>query len=90
MAKHLARTDRTPGFMHPQEFDDEAALLLAEYGREHGIVTAPPIPIDEIVEEHLKIAVEIRDLRSEFPEGDVLCQWALKRDQSWALEKEPF
>jgi len=21
---------------------------------------------------------------------DGLCQWALKRDQSWALEKEPF
>lgn len=72
MAKRLPQTDRTPRFMHQQEFDDEAALLLAEYGQEHGIVTAPPIPIDEIVEEHLKIAVEIRDLRTEYPEGDVL------------------
>ena len=35
-------------------------------------MTAPPVPIDEIVEEHLKLAVEYRDLRSEFPEGDVL------------------
>lgn len=72
MAKRLPQTDRTPRFMHPQEFEDEAALMLAEYGREHGMVTAPPIPIDEIVEEHLKIAVEFRDLRAEFPEGDVL------------------
>ena len=58
--------------MQQQEFEDEAALLLAEYGREHGVVTAPPIPIDDIVEEYLKITVELRDLRAEFPEGDVL------------------
>ena len=72
MAKRRPQTERTPRFMHQQEFDDEAALLLAEYGREHGIVTAPPIPIDDIVEEHLKIVVEFRDLRAEYPEGDVL------------------
>lgn len=72
MAKRRPQTERTPRFMHQQEFDDEAALILAEYGREHGIVTAPPIPIDDIVEEHLKIVVEFRDLRAEYPEGDVL------------------
>lgn len=72
MAKRLPQTARTPRFMHQQEFDDEAALLLAEYGRERGIITAPPIPIDDIVEEHLKILVEFRDLRAEYPEGDVL------------------
>jgi len=72
MAKRHPQTERTPRYMHQQEFDDEAALLLAEYGRELGIVTAPPIPIDDIVEEHLKIVVEFRDLRAEHPEGDVL------------------
>lgn len=58
--------------MRDQEFEEEAALLLAEYGKQHGQVTSPPVPIDEIVEEHLKLAVEYRDLRAEFPEGDVL------------------
>lgn len=72
MAKRRVDSERTPRFMQKQEFEDEAALLLAEYGRDHGVVTAPPIPIDDIVEEYLKIAVELRDLRSEFPEGDVL------------------
>ena len=72
MAKRFSKPERTLRFMQQQEFEDEAALLLAEYGREHGVVTAPPIPIDEIVEEYLKIAVELRDLRAEFPEGDVL------------------
>lgn len=72
MARRISRSVRQPRFMRDQEFEDEAALLLAEYGREHGAVTAPPIPVDDIVEEHLKIAVELRDLKAEFPEGDVL------------------
>lgn len=58
--------------MQDQEFEEEASLLLADYGRQRGQVTSPPVPIDEIVEEHLKLAVEYRDLRAEFPEGDVL------------------
>ncbi len=37
-------------FMTDQEFEDEAALLLAEFGRKHGTIAGPPIPIDEIVE----------------------------------------
>lgn len=57
--------------MQPGEFEDEAALLLAEYGKAKGPVCGPPIPIDEIVA-YLKIATEFKDLRAEFPEGDVL------------------
>lgn len=72
MARHAPRTESSMRFIQPQEFEDEAALMLAEYGREHGVVTAPPIPIDDIIEEHLKIAIELRDLRAEYPEGDVL------------------
>ncbi|HEX3999763.1 MAG TPA: ImmA/IrrE family metallo-endopeptidase [Pirellulales bacterium] len=72
MAGRSTKPGRTPRFMQPQEFEDEAALILAEYGRKKAPVTVPPIPIDEIVEEHFEIAVEIRDLRREYPEGDVL------------------
>ena len=94
MAKRHANLERTPRFMQPQEFEDEAALLLAEYGQERGIVTAPPIPIDDIIEEHLKIAVELRDLRTEFPEGDVLgaiyfSQKLIVVDQSLVPEEFP-
>jgi hypothetical protein len=32
--------------------ESEAALVLAEFGREHRQVTASPVPIDEIVELH--------------------------------------
>ncbi|MCL6546924.1 MAG: ImmA/IrrE family metallo-endopeptidase [Bryobacteraceae bacterium] len=50
--------------------------MLAEYGNRHGQVTAPPVPIDDIVEGHLKLAIEFRNLQADYPEGDVLgCIW---------------
>jgi Zn-dependent peptidase ImmA (M78 family) len=78
----------------PQEFEDEAALLLAEYGNKHGQVTAPPVPIDDIVEGHLKLAIEYRDLRADYPEGDVLgCIWfndkKIAIDMSLVPEEHP-
>lgn len=72
MARRASKPESALRFMQQQEFEDEAALLLAEYGREHGVVTGPPIPVDDIIEAHLKIAIEVRDLRAEYPEGDVL------------------
>lgn len=76
MARRSSTTGPKPRFLTDQEFEDEAALLLAEYGNQHGQVTAPPVPIDDIVEGHLKLAIEYRDLRADYPEGDVLgCIW---------------
>jgi Zn-dependent peptidase ImmA (M78 family) len=49
----------------------EADLLLAEFARAHYEVVAPPVPIDEIVELHLKLAFEIIDLRTLFGHGDI-------------------
>jgi Zn-dependent peptidase ImmA (M78 family) len=72
MAKRPNKSDRTLSFLQDQEFEEAAALMLAEYGHQHGQVIAPPVPIDDIVEEHLKLVIEIRDLRAEYPEGDVL------------------
>lgn len=72
MAKRESKGDQNLPFLQDAEFEDAAALMLVEYGNQHGQVTAPPVPIDEIIEEHVKLAIEIRDLRDEFPEGDVL------------------
>jgi hypothetical protein len=71
MAKQVYPSETTPRFMYDREFEDEAALLLVEYGNKNGQVTAPPVPIDEIVA-YLKIATEFGDLRAKYPEGDVL------------------
>jgi hypothetical protein len=58
-------------YLKKEVIESEAALVLAEYGRDHGQVTAPPVPIDEIVELHLKLTLEILDLQQIFGFGDV-------------------
>jgi hypothetical protein len=58
-------------FLNDQEFEDEAALLLAEYSREHGEVLVPPIPIDEIVELFLELHLTFDDMQALFGVEDV-------------------
>jgi len=58
-------------FMKDQEFEDEAALLLAEYGENYGAVTAPPVPIDEIVELGLELRLTFDDMYELFGVDDV-------------------
>lgn len=58
-------------FITDQEFEDEAALLLAEFGRKHGQVAGPPIPIDEIVELYLELELELLDMNALFGVDDV-------------------
>lgn len=72
MARRFTKPKSDVSFLTPDDFENEAALILAEYGSAHGQVTAPPIPIDDIVEEHFKLVVEFLDLRAKYPEGDVL------------------
>lgn len=58
-------------FLREDVIESEAEMLLAEYGREHEAIVCPPVPIDEIIELHLKLEFEIRDLRTLFGLGDV-------------------
>lgn len=77
-------------FMKDQEFEDEAALLLAEYGNRHGQVTAPPIPVDEIVEFYLELALELIDTRKEFGVDDVHgALWVNKRRVGIDIRLDP-
>ena len=71
----MANRTTSPGlklpFLKDQDFEDEAALLLAEYGKQHGAVSAPPVPIDEIVELHLGLRLEFNDMQQIFGVDDV-------------------
>ena len=58
-------------FMKDQEFEDEAVLLLAEYGAKHGHVTELPIPVDEIVELYLELSLEFHDMEKLFGVSDI-------------------
>jgi len=67
-------------FLREDVIESEAEMLLAEYGREHEGIICPPVPIDEIIELHLKLEFEIRDLRTLFGLGDVHgAIWFLER-----------
>ena len=54
-------------FLKKEVIEAETLSLLAEYGQ----VTAPPVPIDDVVELHLKLTFEIMDLQQIFGVGDV-------------------
>ncbi|MBL8812484.1 MAG: ImmA/IrrE family metallo-endopeptidase [Planctomycetaceae bacterium] len=71
MARRDFRSANKLRFMQPQEFEDEAAQLLAEYGHKHGMVTTPPVPVDEIVELYLELSLEFIDMQAEFGVDDI-------------------
>lgn len=72
MARHFTRAKSGPSFLPAQAFEDEAALMLAEYANACTPITNPPVPIDDIAETHYKLTLVIDNLRARFPEGDVL------------------
>jgi hypothetical protein len=72
MAKSGSRHSNTKlRFLTDREFEDETVLLLAEYGNKHGQATAPPIPVDEIVELYLGLTLEFLDMQNLFGVADV-------------------
>ena len=49
-----------------------AMQLLGRYGQKVGEITAPPVPIDEIIECHLDLTFDFDDLVKQFGSEDVL------------------
>ena len=69
MAKRIRQPGPTLRFMKDEEFEDETTLLIAEYGPKHSLITAPPVPVDEIVELYLKLSLEFLDMKKLFGVG---------------------
>lgn len=59
-------------FLSEQTIEAEAKLLLEEFALANATPISAPVPIEDIIELHLKLAFEFRDLRSEFQSSDVL------------------
>ena len=53
-------------YLSDEAIESDAALLLTEYAHARGIVIAPPIPIEDIVEKHLKLGIEFDDTHKLF------------------------
>jgi len=59
-------------FLPESRIEGEAERLLAAYGERFGAITKPPVPVDEIVDSHLDLRLEVDDLRGRFKTPDVL------------------
>ena len=49
-------------YLQEEQIERDAAALLAEFARARSVVIAPPIPIEDIVEKHLKLGIEFDDM----------------------------
>jgi hypothetical protein len=71
MARRSAAPKSRVPLLHEKQIEAEANSLLAEFGEEFGVLTAPPVPIDEIAESLLGLTLEYKDMKSLFPMADV-------------------
>jgi hypothetical protein len=81
-------------YLRKQHIEWNAEKLLAEFGERFGVVSKPPIPVEEILENHLKLTLEIDDMESRLGFSDVLgALWAPERlvaiDQSLEPSEHP-
>jgi hypothetical protein len=53
-------------YLSDEHIERDAAALLVEYEQARSVVIAPPIPIEDIVEKHLKLGIEFDDTHRRF------------------------
>ncbi len=53
-------------YVPDEAIEKDAQALLAEYAHARGVTIEAPIPIDDIVEKHLKIGIEFDDMHRRF------------------------
>jgi hypothetical protein len=53
-------------YLADEAIERDAVALLAEYAHARSVVIAPPIPVEDIVEKHLKLRFEFDDTHKLF------------------------
>lgn len=71
MSRRIATARDDVQYLPRQHIEQEAEVLLTECAETIGAITAPPVPIDNIIELHLKLAVEFKNMRKLFSLPDV-------------------
>lgn len=59
-------------FLADQAIDSAARELLMKFSKHIGVQVKPPIPVDNIIEKYLGVALEITDLKTKLGTDDVL------------------
>ncbi len=57
---------RNVPYLAEEAMERDAEALLAEFAQARNVVIEPPIPIDDIVEKHLKLGIEFDDTHNRF------------------------
>ena len=55
---------RVVPYLSEEAIERDAAALLAEYSQKRRVAITPPIPIEDIVEKHLKLRIEFDDMHA--------------------------
>jgi Zn-dependent peptidase ImmA (M78 family) len=58
-------TKKVP-YLYEEQIERDASALLAEFSAARGVVIAPPIPIEDVIEKHLKLRIEFDDTHCMF------------------------
>lgn len=58
-------TKRVP-YLKEDDIEQDAASLLADFAKARGVAIVPPVPIEDILEKHLKLGIEFDDTHSLF------------------------
>ena len=58
--------------LRKEEIEAATLELLGAYGKSFPQVTAPPVPVEEILECHLRLSLEFGDLKASLGFDDVL------------------
>jgi hypothetical protein len=48
-------------YLYEEEIERDASALLAEFSAARRVAIAPPIPIEDVIEKHLKLRIEFDD-----------------------------
>ncbi len=62
-------------FLSPEELDSASMELLRKFAKSSGKPISPPIPIDEIIEKHLRVRLEFTDLKEKLGEDVLGATW---------------
>jgi len=71
MARRVSIPTSEVPYLSKQAIEQEATVLLAEYGERFKSLVEPPVPVEEIIELHLELTFELKDLQQLFGYGDV-------------------
>ena len=77
-------------FLRESELEAEAQLLLDEYAQAHTWQLSAPVPVDDIIELHLKLAFRFEDLQALFQVPDLFgAIWFKQREISVDVRLDP-